>query len=414
MIEIGPYRIEHHCPQCSAPITLGENDHLLTCPYCKVRLYFSFDGFPRYYLPSEANRDEVLLVPYWRSKGIKFSIRAGGIQESVIDRTWNASGYPCFPSSLGIRPQTLGLRLIEPDDPRRLLPATLSPEEDPPEYPLPSLVGRDWPEEEDPLLFRTFLRDALSLLYLPTLPREDTIYDAIDRKAFGPVPPGLVSGEPATDGRNPCHYHFVPALCPNCGNDLNGEKESSIVFCPNCLIGFSVSNGRLQEVPFVVVNGNSTTDMFLPFWRIRVEPQGLPLPKTTGRILAGGRMQQFDRENFFFWVPAFKINPQLFLRLGHRTTIAQLQVEPLSAMPLLSSIQPVTIPLAEAVKSVKLLLALLSPKDLDLLSRLNDLSVEVKEARPALVPFEQAGCELANRQILVAVHTNALKYGRNL
>jgi hypothetical protein len=231
---------------------------------------------------------------------------------------------------------------------------------------------------------------------------------------LGSIPPELPEDKQAGHDSSLCRYDFVPALCPNCGNDLKGDKESCLVFCPNCMIGFSVSNGRLQGVPFLIVEGGSKTATFLPFWRIRVEIAGPPLPRAAGRILPGGRVDELDLASLFFWVPAFKINPQLFLRLGQRATTTRLQAEEPTVMPVDSSIQAVTIPFEEAIKSVKLLLFLLSPKDQGLLLRLNNMEMETKETTPVLVPFEQTGYELINRQMQVAVHANALKHGRNL
>lgn len=414
MINGAPYQIEHECPQCGAQVILSENDRLLSCPYCKVRLYLSFQGHQKYYLSSRGGENSTFFVPYWRSKGFEFSIRAGAVQGSAVDKTWNASRLPCFPSSLGIRPQTQRLRLMEPDGHQRILPAQLSFDEQPPEQAVPACTDLDLLQEEEPLLFRTFLRDTSSLIYLPVFERGGTVYDGIDLKALGPAPSQSPDIEGTVGDAAQSGYSFIPALCPNCGNDLAGEKESWIVFCHNCMVGFSVSNGVFGDIPFLMAKNASKTCSFLPFWRISVETDGLPLPKTTGRILPGGRIQQLDRDDFFFWIPAFKVNPALFLRLAHRATTARIEADPLPALPTASAIPPVTVPFSEAVKALKLLLVLLSPRDRELAHRLSDIPIKVKEGVPTLVPFEPTGCELTNRQIQVAVHVNALKYGRNL
>jgi DNA-directed RNA polymerase subunit RPC12/RpoP len=411
----GPsYQVEHQCPQCSAPIVSSEDDQLVSCPYCKVRLLISFEGYPRYYLSPRGNEGADFFVPYWRSKGIAFSVRIGGVEESFVERTWNASPFACFPSSLGARPQTQRLRLAEPDGEHRLLRALASPDEPPPIQPLPSIIGHGLLEPEEPPLFRALLRDTSSLIYLPVFQRGETVYDGIDLKALGSLPDELSGTSYPTGEADQCRHQFVPALCPNCGNDLVCEKESRIVFCQGCTVAFSVSDGQLTETPFVVGKGGSKTATFLPFWAIRVETEGLPLPSTTGVILPGGRIEPLDKDNFHFWVPAFRINPRLFLRLAHRATTVQLDTEPATNLPGVSSIAPVTIPFLEAVKVTKILLALLSPRDGELRLRLSDLSVKVNECVAVLVPFEQTGYELTNRQIQVAVHVNALKYGRNL
>lgn len=408
------YQVEHQCPQCSAPIVLSEDDHLLNCPYCRVHLYLSFEGHPRYYLSPRCHEALPFFVPYWRSKGIEFAVRAGRIQKSAVDKTWNASGFSCFPSSLGARPQTQTLYLAEPGEERKLLPTSLPPDEPPSAPPLSLLIGRDLQEAEGPLLFRAFLRDTSSLIYLPAFEKEGMLYDGIDSKILGNTPEGLSGAGWPEDGVGAFRYHFVPAICPNCGNDLAGERQSLIVFCPSCAVGFSVSNSALQDTPFSIAKGVSKTASFLPFWRIRVETEGLPLPTTTGRILPGGRIEQLDRDNFFFWTPAFRINPQLFLRLAHRATIAQLGTEANASLPSISSIAPVTVTSTEAVKTVKILMVLLSPRDHELPSRLNDLSIDLTDCMVVLVPFEQKGYELMNGQIQAAVHVNALKHGQNL
>jgi uncharacterized protein YbaR (Trm112 family) len=393
---------------------MGENDHLLTCPYCRVHLYLSFESYPRYYLPPRDDQGFLFFVPYWRSKGFEFSANAHGIEESVIDRTWNASRFSCFPSSLGVRPQTQTLRFVDQRKKNHFLPVSILPDEPLPGQSLSSLVGRGFPEEEEPILFRSFLKDAFSLIYLPVVEKEGVVYDGIDSKPFGNVPPELLESGHFDSSASDFGCRFVPALCPNCGNDLAGEKESLVVFCQTCMVGFSILNGTLTDIPFLMAEGGSKTATLLPFWRIRVETEGLPLPRMTGRILPGGLMEQFDMDNFFFWVPAFRINPQLFLRLARRATTAQLDAEPLPRLSGASSIPPITVASAEAIKSLKLLLILLSPRDRELLLSLNNLPIAVKDVVPTLVPFEQTGYELTNRQIQAAVHVNALRYGRNL
>lgn len=392
---------------------MNEDDHLLSCTYCKVRLYLSFEGNPRYYLSPRCHEDPSFFVPYWRSKGIAFAVRAGGIGESFVDRTWNASRFACFPGSLGARPQTQRLRLAKPDGEHRVLPALVPPDEPPPVQPLPSLLGHDLLDPDNPLLFSALLQDTLSLIYLPAFQRKGVLYDGIDGKPLGNAPDTLLEPHGPVNDAGPFKHHFTPALCPNCGNDVAGEKESLIVFCQSCMVGFSVSGGVLTEVPLVVGKGGSRTASFLPFWRVRVRTEGLPLPETTGRILPGGRTERLDKDNFRFWVPAFRINPQLFLRLAHRATMAQPTID-LTPLTSVSSITPITVASVEAVKTVKILLALLSPRDTELLLGLDDLSVEVEECLPVLVPFEQSGYELTNGQVQAAVHVNALKYGRNL
>jgi hypothetical protein len=48
----GRWMVEHNCPQCGGPIALTEDERILTCDDCRVRLYVANDGGPlRYALP---------------------------------------------------------------------------------------------------------------------------------------------------------------------------------------------------------------------------------------------------------------------------------------------------------------------------------------------------------------------------
>ena len=56
------WQIEQGCPQCGAPTTLAETDHLLVCAFCRTRLYLVPEGSFCYYFPPTAKGDGDLLV----------------------------------------------------------------------------------------------------------------------------------------------------------------------------------------------------------------------------------------------------------------------------------------------------------------------------------------------------------------
>ena len=106
-------KIDYSCPQCGAPIVLNETDRILACPYCRVRHYLVPEDFFRYYLPPDPHLpdpDRILFVPYGRLRGMFFQLLRPAIESKVIDHNFLALKEISFPSSLGLRPQTLHLR----------------------------------------------------------------------------------------------------------------------------------------------------------------------------------------------------------------------------------------------------------------------------------------------------------------
>jgi hypothetical protein len=72
------WQIEHQCPQCGAPVSLEETDHLLTCTSAWTCPENSLDKLEFAVLPS---REElVTYLPFWRVRarieGIKLETEA--------------------------------------------------------------------------------------------------------------------------------------------------------------------------------------------------------------------------------------------------------------------------------------------------------------------------------------------------
>ena len=112
-------KIEHECPQCGAPIILEETDRLLSCNFCRVRLYIQARDYLRYFFPPADNvKDDLLFIPYWRFRGMHFLCRTDRIEQGLLDKTFSAVNHQSIQPSLGLRPQTLKLRFVQPSDKR--------------------------------------------------------------------------------------------------------------------------------------------------------------------------------------------------------------------------------------------------------------------------------------------------------
>jgi len=70
------FKIEQQCPQCGAPIILDEADRILSCKFCRTRIYLDNGRFFRFYLPpAEGIPENIYFIPYWRIKGLSFTIQ---------------------------------------------------------------------------------------------------------------------------------------------------------------------------------------------------------------------------------------------------------------------------------------------------------------------------------------------------
>jgi DNA-directed RNA polymerase subunit RPC12/RpoP len=410
------WQIEHQCPQCSAPVTLEETERLFVCPYCRVRLYIASESALRYYLPPARLQEQIAYVPYWRSKGIQFTCRSSGITTGVIDRTSRAHSSSCFPYSLGVRPQVFKLRFVGQTVEKALLQPSVVFEDASEEVPMPTMpiVMPDGSPIADPILFRVAMREVESLIFSPVSFQGDTLCDAIDGKNLGKPMDEVMSGA-GLPGEAQGEVTFIPALCPNCGADLIGEKESVILFCSNCDLAWRVSGNALHNAGFAFLPGAQDA-LYLPFWCMEVHLEGMEKrlfidPAKTGRL--DGRHLYLDKSGFFFWVPAFKVNPSLFLTLAERATVGQSSLDDAVA-EVAEHLYPVTLPAEEAAKLVMVLLHLLVGKREGVGPSFTRATVRAGEPRLYFIPFSSSGYELTQQKLRMSVHQNALKYGKNL
>jgi len=85
------FKIEQQCPQCGAPIILDEADRILSCKFCRTRIYLATEDFFRFYLPpAEGIPENIYFIPYWRIKGLSFTIQEKDI---VVEHNGSLFSY---------------------------------------------------------------------------------------------------------------------------------------------------------------------------------------------------------------------------------------------------------------------------------------------------------------------------------
>ncbi len=406
--------IEYQCPQCGAPATIEETDHLFTCAFCRVKSYLLSRVY-RYVLPHKApDGRELLYMPYWRFKGMLFSCTEAGVHHRIVDVSYRGVDYRHVPMSLGLRSQTQRLRFLTPETKGRFLVPDMSYTDM-----LEQIQGRFGKAGASPLFLQSFIGETLSILYAPFY-LDGKLYDAVLNRAISPPLSDDSELRERPGGRPAWELRFVPAQCPECGWDLEGERDSFALTCRNCRSVWHAGKRRFMKVDFGSLPADEhggTPTLFLPFFRIRPKVTGVSLGSLADLVRLGNLpravLDSMEEEPFHFWAPAFKVRPQDFLRLSVRTTLGQPggRVEP--RLPE-DEIYPVTLPLNEALESLKMNLASFMKPAGKLRPLLPEITIEPKGITLVYIPFRVKGNEILYPPCRLRINRNLLVYGRML
>lgn len=406
------WRIENQCPQCGADTCLEETQRLFTCPFCRVRLFIAVDDYFRYFLtPSAPGAEEAIFVPYWRLKGMFFSYDGAGVRSGLLDVSHNATKLEFLPASLGLRSQALRLRFVSPESagaflkPARPHGDVLSAIEDPfdPETPL--------------LSEKTFIGESVSMIFSPIYVRDRSAYDGILRERIAALPEG-VPGE-LSGGREQAKaaMSFIPSLCPDCGWDMEGDPESVVLTCGNCRSAWSALRKGFEKVPCSFFLLDEDALLHLPFWKMEAEIKGIQLGSYADAVrffnLPKAVRREWETMPFCWLTPAFKIHPELFLKVSQRMTFQPALPSLKSELPR-GSLYPVTLPLKDAFESLRMILAqsAVSRKDMALI--FPSIRFTLKDAGLVYWPFHMSGMELIRPDRQLSIQANALKWGRHI
>ena len=403
--------IEHQCPQCGAPATLEEIDHLFSCDFCRVKSYLLSRVY-RYVLPHAAPKNkDLIFFPYWRFKGMLFSCLSDGVKERIVDVSHQAVQSRFFPVSVGLRSQTLKLRFVSPDIEGRFLDPSL---------PYQSMVRiieeRFAATLPKPLFDQSFVGETLSLLYAPFY-LDSMVVDAVLNR---PVSPKLQDENEILSlpgGRSEWGVRFIPAQCPDCGWDLEGERDAIALSCMNCSTMWQSGKEKFEKIKFGHFAGEGETATYLPFWRIRADVSGIQLGSYADVVKMANLpkviQDQWKDQGLRFWSPAFKIRPKNFLTLSRNLTLSQPREKPMASIPE-GRIYPVTLPIMEAVGSLKTTLASFMKPRKNLYPRLPEIEIKPKSFVLVHIPFNERGNELSQPAFRLRINKNLLTLARHL
>lgn len=391
---------------------LSETDRLFACDFCRVKSFLIPRGVFRYVLPHTSPTEEPLLFfPYWRFKGMMFFCTADGVRHRFLDISHPAIDAPVFPQSVGLRSQALKLRFLTPELAGRFLHPSIS---------LKQVIGRlddrFGPTASTEVFHRSHVGETWSLIYAPFYVRR-RLYDAVlDRPVSAPLEE---ASDPLTLAAGPAegHLQFIAAVCPYCGADLDGERDSLALACRNCDSLWTGNNGKLRRLPFGYLEAGHPAARYLPFWRITADVSGIDLRSYADLVRAANLPKvvrpSMDSEKFHFWALAFKLRPEAFLRLSSRATLAQPGGTPLAPLPP-GPMQAVNLAPAEALETLKVTLAdVVRPRRV-MLPRLAEIAIKPRGLRLVYLPFAETRHDYIHPGLGLAVNKAMLRTAGNL
>ena len=401
------WQVEHQCPQCGAPVVLDETYRILSCPYCRTKLYIEAGDRFRYCIPSSIPNGEIINLPYWRCKGSFYSFRGFEANHRFLDANMSGLAVAGIPESLGLRPQAMRMKFVSPELPGRFLPPRLT---------FPQIMARINENNVPGGFFHRFIGEITSLVYSPFYRKQDVLYDAVtDRPALNVRPP-LDEWLRETAEADTWKVQFVSTLCPQCGWDLEGDKDALILICRNCHRAWRCEDAQLKELAFAAIEHPHAV-LYLPFWRLRARMDGVALDNYADLIrvanLPKAVTPAFEQKPFYFWLPAFKVNPLLYLRTARQMTIYQPEGE-MTATFAAGPYHPVNLAEMEALEGVAVVTAEIATDKRRLLPVLGDVKVVREDGLLVYHPFITKYNELIHAYTGMAMDRNALAFGAAL
>jgi predicted Zn-ribbon and HTH transcriptional regulator len=268
-----------------------------------------------------------------------------------------------------------------------------------------------------PIFHQRFIGDTLSILYSPFYV-DAKIYDAVLNRPVSPELPEDFDISALSGEASKWRLQFIPAQCPDCGWDLEGERDSLALNCRNCQTVWQAGKGKFMKLKFAHVPADGGQITYLPFWRIKADISGLTLCSYADLVKTANLpkvvQEHWKDQAFHFWCPAFKVRPQDFLRFSRNVSLSQPQVEWVHDEMPDGELYPVTLPIMEAVESLKINLASFIKPIRNFYPRLQEIDIKAKSFILVYIPFHVRGNELSYPGFQLRINKNILRFARHL
>lgn len=411
------FTVEQECPQCGAPVVLDETDRLLRCPYCEVKSLLCASDYFRLVLPHNAPEKDLIYAPYLRLKGTFYYCQDMKVQHRILDITNVGTQLKGIPFSLGIRQQCPKIKFITPETQGSFLKFNLEQDEiltKACKFVISDAVNRQ-------IYHKAFIGETFSLIYFPMYVKDNKLFNALENKPIAKLNKDVGHLE-LTISDPKWKLNFLATMCPQCGWDLQGEKDSVVLTCSNCNTAWSAAESKLIKVNISSIPDKQGSTLNLPFWKIAVTSECSEIVlnsfadfiRKTGYAYTQVIPQKWENEELNFWVPAFKINPKVFLAMSYRITCAFHAIETSKIIP--NNIYPVTLPMREAIESLKIVFAnaMHDKYKRKIYPLLPEIIFEPKVSTLVYLPFTETSMEMTQQQSSMHFFKAHLKIGRTL
>ncbi|MBU1344078.1 MAG: hypothetical protein KKE44_25355 [Proteobacteria bacterium] len=384
-------------------MVLEETECIIQCRFCKTCNIIHTQPYPCYYIEPRLKipaKLQITYVPYWRFKGIEFSLGKKWPGFKVIDQSYLAVDDKSLPVSMGLRSQTQKLKFVRKGIEGSFLPPAVSRKDI-----LKQIAGGS---EK-----KIHIGEILSLIFMPFYQDKGICYDGLSGKVTSTEVSGFIS-----NGKSlPYHLEFTPSLCPDCGWDLEGETDSLVLCCKNCLCFWLIHQKTLKKIKVKCYGTPEDAEMLLPFWRFEIEFQILNC-STYAQLIKMANIPKVVREEHrkqpvYFFTPAFKINPKLFLRIGRQITLAQIVPTRIGALSK-CRFHPVGLQLEEGFQAVVPIVMDLCTNKEETVKILIKERLKLTSFSLAYIPFRSSGSEYIQDSLGISLPKNSIKFGRQL
>jgi len=168
---------------------------------------------------------------------------------------------------------------------------------------------------------------------------------------------------------------------------------------------------------FACIPAKGENVLYLPFWRIKADISGLELNTYADLAkianLPKAVQKDWHHMDFYFWSPAFKVRPQVFLRLSRNLTLSQYHDKLSGKLPD-SPLYPATLPVREAVQSLAISLANFAKPQKEFVHQLRDLIIRPESYLLVYIPFMEKHLEYIQSDLKLTLNKNHLALATNL
>lgn len=404
--------IEQDCPQCGGPLEMEETHRLLCCKFCNVQSFLSNTGPLHFILPRRQPDPYTIYAPYLRFKGTVYSCLSDRIEYHLTDVTMKGIKLPFLPISLGLRPQAMKMRFASSTFPGSFLKNSI------PNDVILARADKSLDKRDEQILYQTYVGEALNLVYLPLSIRDENILDGVLERILSRIPENSAPFAETEIDNHRWNPVFLPALCPQCGWNLEGESDSVVLFCTNCNSGWQAGDSSFSEITVNIAPTPNKNAVFIPFWNFRIKAKGVPLATFADFIRITNQAlvikPEWEKKKLYFICPAFKVRPQDFLRLSTSMTISQrFDLKVTDTLPV-GNLYPVNLDHASAEQSLKVILANSAVSRSRIFSALLEIDFKIEEYFLQLLPFAKTSHEVQQEDLGITINKRVLNYGRSL